>query len=196
MVFLDWQNVYKRAQAAFDGSLSPVHTSGQVHPLRLAQRIVRKRSDAVLKQVRVYRGIPTNHENPKGYAANRRQTAAWLKEDPSIHVYLRPLQYLPDLPPREKGIDVQLAIDYVTMAMRDEYDLGVLVSVDTDLKPALDAVHDMNGAARPWACVAAWRGLYEAPRRIAATGSRKVPCLWLDEGDFAAAADPTDYGRA
>lgn len=196
VVFIDWQNVYRRGQAAFDASLSPAHTVGQVHPLRLARRIVRKRTDARLEQVRVYRGIPTNHENPKGYAANRRQTAAWLKEDPSIHVYLRPLQYLPGLPPREKGIDVQLAIDYVSMAMTGDYDLGVLVSVDTDLKPALDAVYDMNGAERPWACVAAWNGPYEPRRRIAASGKRTVPCIWLDQADFAAASDPTDYGHS
>jgi hypothetical protein len=49
----------------------------------------------------------------------------------------------------EKGIDVALAIDFVTMAVRGEYDVGVIMSTDTDLKPALEAVAQMRGSPYP-----------------------------------------------
>lgn len=42
-----------------------------------------------------------------------------------------------------------LAIDFVRLAIEDAYDVGILVSSDTDLKPALEAVWDYNGAAGP-----------------------------------------------
>ncbi len=193
-VFLDWQNVYRRGRAAF-GTETEHHTFGQVNPLALAQHLCGRQPDRVLQQVRIYRGIPTNAENPKGYAASRRQTAAWMKQDPKrTFVYLRPLQYLPGFDPREKGIDVQLAIDFVAMAVRGEYDVGILFSVDTDLNPALEAVHLLSSAATPE--VAAWSGPNAPRKRLA--GSTKPPtwCHWLDEQCFNAVADSTDYGIA
>lgn len=195
VVFLDWQNVYRRAREAFCLSSEP-HTSGQVNPLELGELLAGRVDDGVLQQVRIYRGIPSATDDPDGYAANRRQTAAWMKCDPDrVHVYLRPLQYLPGLPPREKGIDVQLAIDFVVMAVTRRYDVGILFSTDTDLKPALDAVHDLNGAALPYPQVAAWKGPYAEPRRIAASGKRRVWCHWLDEECFKRVADRQNYGR-
>lgn len=98
--------------------------------------------------------------------------------------------------PREKGIDVQLAIDFATFAVQGRYDVGILFSTDTDLIPALDAVYDLGGPPSPIAQVAAWSGPNEQARRIAATGKRNVWCNWLKQVDFDAVADPTDYGRS
>jgi len=194
VVFLDWQNVYGGARESFHYPGSP-STDGQVDPLRLATQIAGQVPDGELQQVRIYRGLPSNAQNPNGHGAVRRQTAAWRQADPArVHVYLRSLQYLPGLPPREKGIDVQLAIDFVVMAVRGEYDAGVLFSTDTDLKPALDAVYELNGKDRPWPHVAAWNGPNYRPRRIGASGNRQVPCCWLDGPAYRSAQDHTYYG--
>ena len=40
----------------------------------------------------------------------------------------------------EKAVDVQIAVDMVVMAERDEYDTAYLLSSDGDLSPAVDAV--------------------------------------------------------
>jgi uncharacterized LabA/DUF88 family protein len=195
VVFLDWQNVYRRGREAFCTENAP-HVDGQVDPLLLAERLATREPDRRLQQVRIYRGIPTNEKDPKGYAANRRHTAAWMRTDPKrIHVYLRPLQYLPGMDPREKGIDVQLAIDFVVMAVRREYDVGILFSTDTDLKPALDAVCDLRPNGGPIAEVAAWSGPNAQPRRITATRPRQVACHWLGPADFAAVADTRNYAQ-
>jgi len=58
-------------------------------------------------------------------------------------VTARPLRYPWDdlaSKPEEKGIDVQIALDFVMMAVRGEYGVGVLMSGDTDLLPALEEV--------------------------------------------------------
>jgi len=142
VVFLDWQNVYRRARDAFYTDVDP-HNRGQVDPVALGNLLAERVPDGVLQQVRIYRGIPTNKADPRGYAANRRQTAAWVNSGRGlVDVHLRPLQYLPGHLPREKGIDVQLAIDYVMLAVTGEYDVGIMFSNDTDLKPALEAVYD------------------------------------------------------
>lgn len=108
------------------------------------------------------------------------------------YVYLRPLQYLKGYDPREKGIDVQLAIDFVTMAFQDEYDVGILFSVDTDLNPAIEAIHSSSCRAVPE--VAAWAGPNEPRKRLGGRTSPATWCHWLDEQCFQAVADPVDYG--
>lgn len=41
---------------------------------------------------------------------------------------------------REKGVDVQIAIDLVIGAVEDSYDTAIIVSSDTDLIPAIKYV--------------------------------------------------------
>jgi uncharacterized LabA/DUF88 family protein len=194
VVFLDWQNVYRRGRAAF-GTETEHHTYGQVDPLTLANDLCARKPGRQLKEVRIYRGIPTPSENPKGYAACRRQTAAWMNRGRDYtYVYLRPLQYLEGYDPREKGIDVQLAIDYVRMAVQDEYDVGILFSVDTDLNPAIEAVHELDCGAVPE--VAAWSGPNAPRKRLGGTTSPATWVHWLDEQCFRSVADPVDYGTS
>jgi hypothetical protein len=54
-------------------------------------------------------------------------------------VHDRPLRYPPPKG-REKGVDVQLAVDFVRLALDDEYDLAIVASADSDLVPALEFV--------------------------------------------------------
>jgi uncharacterized LabA/DUF88 family protein len=199
VVFMDWQNVYRRGRDAFGLAEGP-HTDGQVDPVALAHRLAARKPGRELVQVRVYRGLPVNKEDPKGYAANRRQTAAWMKTgNGRLQVFLRSLKYQPGFRPREKGIDVHLAVDFVAMAVRDEYDVGILFSSDSDLEPALEAVAGLPLTAdgrRPTHEVAAWRGAFRPPQRIGGGGTHPAWCHWLTKGDFDAVADRTDYGRS
>lgn len=94
--------------------------------------------------------------------------------------------------PEEKGIDVSIAVDFVLMAAQKEYDVGVLMSADTDLKPALEAVVSL-GSARVE--VAAWSNQYGHSKRLAIKSTR-IWCHWLDRGDYTAVLDRRDYTRA
>jgi uncharacterized LabA/DUF88 family protein len=198
VVFLDYQNVYKGARSCFHDPQAP-HMYGQIDPLRLGQHLAAASPyDRELTQVRVYRGRPDASRDEKGYSACTRQCAIW-EQDPRVKAILRTLAYphgwpeasLPGEKPREKGIDVALAIDFVRMAVEQEYDVGILMSTDTDLKPALEVVDSLSrGQIR--AEVAAWSGEGMHNRRLAVAG-RRLWCHWLDKAAYQFAADPKSY---
>ncbi|GAA4626361.1 hypothetical protein GCM10023196_034300 [Actinoallomurus vinaceus] len=202
IVFLDYQNMYQGARSAFHVFGAP-HWQGQVDPVRLALHLVADSPfDRELAQVRIYRGQPDSKLDPKGYGASRRQHAAWLRS-PYVHLVTRPLRYpsgwptrgLPGEKPTEKGIDVQIALDYALMAERGQYDVGILMSTDTDLKPALEEVAEMaHGkvhAPRPE--VAAWGADGRHNRRLSIKSARNLWCHWLDKATYQAVQDSTDY---
>jgi len=196
VVFLDYQNVYRRARDTFCDSADPA-PAGQVDPLELGRLIVsRDAPDRALKQVRVYRGRPASSKDPKTYGAHMRQAAAWeRKAGGLVELVTRTLRYPPGWPSKpaeEKGIDVALAVDFVMMASRGDYDVGVLMSTDTDLKPALEAVGLTRGGGVSRCEVAAWQVGGSRSRRLSIRGGR-VWCHWLHEEDYRAVADATDY---
>jgi uncharacterized LabA/DUF88 family protein len=54
-------------------------------------------------------------------------------------------QRLPDGDQVEKGVDVALAVDLITLAFKDRYDVAVLVSSDADFKHAIETVKYETG---------------------------------------------------
>ena len=57
------------------------------------------------------------------------------------------LRRLPDGGQIEKGVDVMLATDMLTLAFKDRYDAAILVSSDADYKHAIEAVKFETGKA-------------------------------------------------
>jgi hypothetical protein len=164
VVFIDWQNLYKGARDAFHQGQGS-RLLGNVQPVRLAQRLVQlspgRRRE--LRGVRIYRGQPDPTRDPRGFAANRRQQDAWQA----------------------------LAVDFVMLAVVRVYDVGILVSTDTDLVPALEAVVGLGGNRGPRAEVAAWTSSRAAPR-LRVTQAR-LWCHYLRVDDYRGMVDPTDY---
>ena len=195
-VYIDYQNAYRGARQAF-GSESDHHTVGQFDPMRVAKAIAQRKPNypgaklRTLVGVRIYRGLPGSTRDPRGYAAARKQTASWrgaigpngLRAD----IRLRPIAYGAG-GPREKGIDVQLALDLAFAASDGLFDVVVLFSGDSDLLPALERA-SRSGVA----CEAAvWVG---GGRRL----PRKDYVKWehrLDDRDYGQLQDPFDYTRS
>lgn len=198
VLFIDYQNVYRRARDRYHRPSSAAR-HGQVDPLRLAELLVargRVGAERVLGEVRVYGGQPDATKDPRSNAAHQAQCDAW-RAHPRTTVVTRPLSYPQGWPAeraQEKGIDVALAIDFVAMAVRGEYDVGILVSTDTDLKPALEAVVELSRKSNVRCEVAAWSSPDQAPRRLSIPGVR-IWCHWLGRSDYDAVEDPTDYTR-
>lgn len=118
-----------------------------------------------------------------------------MESDAETVVVTRTLRYprnWPNAKPEEKGIDVALAVDYVMMAVRGQYDVGIILSADTDLKPALEAVAAMDGDPYPRAEVAAWSSAYSYSRRLSIP-HHKLWCHWLDDAAYGACRDVTNY---
>ena len=196
VVFLDSQNVYMGAREEY-GLRGAPSRFGQTDPLALARLVVAKRRyPSRLAGVRVYRGLPDSERQPETNAANLRQTKIHEARGGGLVVVVtRPLRYprgWPSVPAEEKGIDVALAVHFVTVASSGAYDVGVLMSTDSDLLPALESVAALGGRPHPRCEVAAWTRAGVGARRLRPHGAH-VWCHWLDRDDFETVRDDTDY---
>lgn len=198
VLFVDAQNVYRSAREIFPARKDePRHVHGQVDPLALGNLICSRPppgATRVLSEVRVYTGRPESAKQPQAYAAHMRQCSAWEKA--GVRVIPRTLRYPPNWPnekAHEKGIDVQLAIDFVAGAVEGRYDVGILFSTDTDLRPALEFVTSRYSET-PRAESAAWRAP-GANRALVVEGPRRTWCHYLHANDYVAVHDSTNYSR-
>ena len=198
VVYIDSENTRMGARDAFFPGGAPHYTAGQFSPLALGELLIGRTPagfDRNLKQVRVYTGRPDATRHPRNYTAHMNQCAAW--ESASACVVWKPLRYPPDFPasrPQEKGVDVQLAIDLVTHSIQRYFDIAIVVSTDTDLRPALEWVA-LRTSPGPRVELAAWRSP-TSNRRIHVQAPRRIWCHWLDLSDYQSVHDPTDYARA
>lgn len=97
-------------------------------------------ADRELEQVRVYTGVPTTKRDKRGNKIMQRRLAAWVNDYPAkVEIFPRPLRYPPSQG-REKGVDVELAIDLVRLAMDEEFDVAIIASTDTDLLPPIEFI--------------------------------------------------------
>jgi hypothetical protein len=94
------------------------------------------------------------------------------------HRQLRYPKDWPDVDAEEKGVDVQLAIDFVMGIRRADFEIGVIFSTDTDLLPALEATVEIaRSEGRPLPEVAAWQGQGGKGRR-----QLRIPGMPLQSG--------------
>lgn len=191
-VFIDYQNMYKGARSAFFPQTHS-HVDGQFDPLKLGGFLKGLRDPTrELVAVRIYRGMPSNQHDPKGYSAALRQVSLWQKM-PLVTVRHRGLNYRVPTDPKEKGIDVLLAIDFAMLAMRNEYDVGILCSADTDLVPALEEVIHMKGtSAVETAC---WDDQNRPGHSAIGVKGEVIRKYKLDHRAYQLVADQTDYTR-
>lgn len=194
VLFVDHQNVYEDFRRAFVfGTLLPTH--GQFRPIDLGQLLVSRGPDFEswrLAGVRLYTGHPAPNRDPRGAGAADRQVQVW--KDAGIVVRSRPLQYLPGQPARQKGVDVELAVDLVAMAHEKQYEIAIVASTDTDLVPAIEAVQRYRGLERvPRVCVVSYEGL-DKRLQVSDTRGKKIHAFQLTRDDYRAVHDPTIYG--
>lgn len=195
-MFIDAQNVYRDARRSFFQETDSSNL-GQVDHAKLATLLAERGiappgKTRVLEECRVYVGIPSSARQPHANAARLRQKAAWEKA--GAKVFGRPLQYPKDWPQhkeQEKGVDVALAVDFVFNAARKNFDIGILVSTDTDLVPALEAGDSLYRAwGTPKIEVASWK---PSRKRLQVPG-RPLWCHLLERADYDLVKDETRYG--
>ena len=118
-----------------------------------------------------------------------RQSAAWSQS--AVDVRWRLLSYprdWPRSPPREKGVDVAIATDIVSLSLRGVCDVIVVASADTDLRPAIE---EARLRTRVRIEVAAWWG--EGSRQRLSIRASNLWCHWLRRDDYEQVRDDTDY---
>lgn len=191
-VFIDYQNVHMSAHEQFC-SWGESPDKCILDPLRLAETVVNKRAPGgVLAAVWAYRGRADPRKQPRLTAATDKQFQAWI-QDSRVNVKRRPLRYPPDYgqqgcveAPREKGIDVSLAVDLVRAGLEQRYDVIILMSRDTDLMPAVEMVFTLPKAHIE---VATWAGA----TRLRSSGGQRLWCHMLSEDDWKACIDHRPY---
>ena len=196
VVFIDAQNTYRGARRAFFSNTAPA-VNGQINPMQLGKLIEARGgpggAECQLTGVRIYTGRPDSRKDSKTYAAHSKQCEQW-QSDGAV-VIPRPLRYPPNWPThraQEKGIDVALSIDFIAMAVDGDYDVGVIMSTDTDMLPALEFTIKRYGARR--VAVAAWHG-ENSGSRLRVPGYSNLWCHRLYRADYDSVADFTNYNR-
>lgn len=169
-IVVDYQNVHLTGHGRFKSTKHGPRHEALIDPLHFANQLLQVRNarqrdshpNAVLRAVDVYRGLPSSDHEPAAYARNLAQKAQW-ERDKRVTVTLRPLRYryvrdssgqpvrdpmtgikVPSGPPTEKGVDVMCALALLRQARRPDIDVVILASLDSDLIPALDEVHELG----------------------------------------------------
>lgn len=197
-VFIDYMNAFNRARDAFAG-VYPSSQDGQFHPSALAHEVAGMARDRSLAKVTVYRGQPDPRRDPKGAGATQRQIAGWKAA--GVEVKTRPLGGYQYGEPKEKGIDVLIAVDLVVCAMARRYDVLVLVSADSDLVPGLEwadrfsSHHVALGKPPIEMETVVWMPPGGRAQRLR-TGQVKVTERAITRPLYEKLHDPRDYARA
>ena len=158
-------------------------------PIKLGQLIASRGGPGSLpcslSDVRIYSGRPDPNRDKRSHAAHMRQSNRWRANGATVITQgLRYPPTWPTDPAQEKGIDVALAIDFVRLAITGAYDVGVMMSTDTDLLPALRFVydHDLGLFTLQWQLGVSLRiaGDYGCPEpAFGATGwTRRITTPW------------------
>lgn len=148
-VFIDWENVTRGAQRAFD---FPEHAV--VSPLAVGSLLARghdRREHGELVLVDVHRGLPSANREPDLHAAAWRLSVRWLQETEGIVIpRLRPLRYRKNqdgvIRGEEKGIDVQLAASAIRWVLKNECEVAVIFSHDSDMSPVVEMLAEVEGS--------------------------------------------------
>lgn len=163
-IVIDYQNVHLTGHGRFDSTrFGPKHEA-LIDPLAFASQLLEVRNarqrdglpKAIIRDIDVFRGLPSSDHDPDSYSRNLAQKAHW-ERDKRVKVTHRPLRYrylrdasgrpvvdpatqlrTPDGPPTEKGVDVMCALALLRHARRADIELVILASLDSDLIPALD----------------------------------------------------------
>lgn len=199
-VVIDYQNIHLTAHGLWCAPGDAPHLC-LIHPLQFANQIIAQRNliqrlvaeaqgatyvDLTLAGVHVFRGQPSNKNDPRNYARTQAQRAEWTK-DRRVSVTYRPLKYYDDGSVKEKGIDVHVALSLVTQAAQADAkgSVVILAAHDTDQEPALALARQLAGKRVE---TAGWHGA----RVLRVTGEQ----IWhtkLDDQAFQRSIDRKQY---
>lgn len=194
VVFIDGQNLFRSAKEAFG------YTFPNFDPHALALSVSTAQGWA-LAETRFYTGVPDaaddafwNHFWTAKLAQMGRQ---------GVRVYSRPLRYrnktftLPDgtshtiLVGEEKGIDVRVAIDVISLAHRGAYDVALIFSQDQDLSEVADEIRTIAREQDRWMKVAS--AFPSSPTSRNRRGINRTDWIKIDRATYDQCLDKRDY---
>lgn len=196
VAFFDGQNLYRHAKTAFG------HHHPNYDPQKLHAAICQKKGWQP-SAARFYTGVPKPEYSPQWRRYWERRFLTMSRT--GVHVTKRVLQYHQEekpLPggttetrniPREKGIDVRLALDVVRLARENQYDVAILFSQDQDLAEAIEDVKEIARGRKRWIKLVC--AFPDGPNASSRKGIRGCDWFRMDEDFYNACLDPRDYRR-
>ncbi len=194
IAFVDGQNLYHAAKDAF----------GYYFPNYDVQKLSHCVCEARgwnLMQVRFYTGVPDKQDNPRWNQFWARKLAVMGRA--GVKVFSRSLRYrndsitLPDgsvhtfLRGSEKGIDVRIAIDVISLAISNAYDVAVIFSQDQDLSEAASEIRVISRLRGRWIHIACAYPL--SPTTKNKRGIDRTDWITIDRAQYDTCLDQTDY---
>ena len=193
---MDGQNLFHAAREAFGYTYPNYDVSALAEQVCLRQRWK-------LAQVRFYTGIPEVGDDPKWHSFWTHKLAAMGRQ--GVVVYSRSLRYrnrtvaLPDgtqhsfLAGEEKGIDVRIALDVITLAHRLEYDVALVFSQDQDLSEVAEEIRAVARQQRRWIKIAS--AFPHSPTAQNRRGINRTDWIRIDRELYRQCLDRRDYRR-
>lgn len=196
VTFVDGQNLFHHAKIAFG------YTFPNYDILKLSERVCSSRAWN-LTQARFYTGVPDVTDNQLWNHFWTGKLASMGRQ--GIKVYSRSLRYrnktveIPGhgthtfLTGEEKGIDVRLALDVISLANRAEYDVAVIFSQDQDLSEVADEIRLIARQQDRWIRVACAYPM--SPTTQNRRGINGSDWIHIDRACYDACLDAKDYRR-
>jgi uncharacterized LabA/DUF88 family protein len=194
MAFIDGQNLYQHAKEAFG------HHHPNFDPVKLHQAICAANGWRPTL-TRFYTGVPSQAESPM-WAAYWSNRVLALKRA-GVHVTTRPIRYRrqtifhPDgveeviITPQEKGIDVRLALEVVSLTRKRQFDVAVIFSQDQDLQEVVQEVAEISKEQSRWILLAC--AFPAGPRASSKRGIDKTHWCEMEQDFYDKCLDPRDY---
>ena len=194
MAFFDGQNLFRHAKDAFG------HHHPNFDPIKLHKMVCASKGWTP-NLVRFYTGIPKKEKSPMwaDYWSNR----ILAMNRAGINVTTRTLRYRIEATfnengdkkeisvPQEKGIDVRLALDVVSCAIKGQYDIAVIYSQDQDLNEVVSDVKDAATAVNREIAVAC--AFPYGPNSTSKRGIDRTEWIRIEQAEYDQCLDPRDY---
>jgi uncharacterized LabA/DUF88 family protein len=194
IAFVDGQNLFHAAKDAFG------YTVPNFDLLKLCNTIA-KQEGWNLHMIQFYTGTPDKGTNPKWHYFWRNKLGAMGRQ--GIRIYSRQLAYSPEiiilpngsqksiLVPREKGIDIRLALDVISCTLRGDLDVAMILSQDQDLTEVADEIRDISKQQKRWIKVASV--FPSSPAYRNKRGIDRTDWVPFDKKLYDACIDPRSY---
>jgi uncharacterized LabA/DUF88 family protein len=194
IAFFDGQNLYHAVREAF----------GYVYPnydvVALARSVCKTNSWDLI-QTRFYTGVPDAADNPAWHQFWSAKLAVMGKR--GVVVFSRPLRYrnkevpLPGggthtvLTGEEKGIDVRIALDIISLANHRAYDVALVFSQDQDLSEVAAEIRSIGREQGRWMKIAS--AFPSSPTSRNRRGINQTDWIRIDRSTYDSCLDPRDY---
>lgn len=194
VAFFDGQNLFYHAKAAFG------YDYPNYDPQKLFNKIC-KQKQWKNHGVRFYTGIPDIAKDPKKHAFWSNRTLAMKRS--GVLVTTRTLRYSETeivldngevkkkYVPREKGIDIRIALDVLRMCISGDLDIAVIFSQDQDFAEVAKDVREIANSQHKWLQVCS--AFPVSPSATCSRGIDKTDWIKIDRDTYDSCIDEKDY---